>query len=173
VIDEILLHVSYTDGDGLAQETDVALNPEQTFLDWKVPVIGAGDGIVAYSGHIKYHNGTTVEIEETTPTAPTILVGDVVATKSVVTVVADLVDFTEVKLVKVGLIHGAHRQDFLFKPGSAGEATFELDSAKKDDIEDGAGHDRRADAPARGPAGRHPRRTRHPARRLRSSRCSP
>ena len=135
VIDEILLHVSFTDGDGLAQETDVALNAEQTFLDWKVPVVGAGDGIVAYSGHIKHHDGTTVDIEETTPTTPTILVGDVVATKSLVTVVADLVDFTEVKLVKVGLTHGDHRQDFLFKPGGATEATFELDSAKKDDIE--------------------------------------
>jgi hypothetical protein len=135
VIDEILLHVRYTDVDGLSQETDVALNAEQTFLDWKVPVVGTGDGIVAYSGHIKFHNGTTVEIEETTPTVPTILVGDVVASKTLVTVAADLVDFSEVKLVKVSLKHGDHAQDFMFRPGGATEATFELDSRKKGDVE--------------------------------------
>jgi hypothetical protein len=131
VIDEILLHVSYTDGDGLSQTTDVSLNPDQSFLDWKVPVVGVGDGIVAYSGLIKYHNGTTVEIPDTTPPQATILVGDVVASKSVVTVVADLLDFTQLKLVKVSLKHGDRAGDFVFRPDGEMTATFELDAKEK------------------------------------------
>lgn len=133
VIDEILLDVVYGDADGLSQSTNIALSAEQPFLDWKIPVVGDG-GQVKYSGQIKYHDSTIVPIPETIAPQPTIVVGDVVATRAKVTVVADLLDFTQIKLAKVTVTHGDEVESFMFKPNGATEATFELDAAERGPI---------------------------------------
>jgi hypothetical protein len=134
VIDEILLDVAYRDGNGLSQSTSVALSADQPFHDWKIPVIGDGAGAVGYSGLIKYHNGTTVPIAETVAQQPTILVGNVIAARSTVEILTDLIDFTEVKLVRVTVAHGEESKSFVLKGAGPTSATMELAAAQKGPI---------------------------------------
>lgn len=88
-----------------SQTTSVALSKNSPFLDWTFPVISDIKGKVTYSGNIQFVDGRSEEIKETEATKLTIMVGKAKDPNEFleVQVVPDLLDFTEVKLVKVSL----------------------------------------------------------------------
>lgn len=125
-IDTIFVDLKYTDEKNkYSQSHSAALNAGSTFFDWAFPVIDAAGGKVTYSANIRFKDGTVEEIAETEAKKDTIMLGDVLLTQPV-EVMADLVDFTAVKLVKVTLHYKDEAngidetQDMVFKKDAAG-----------------------------------------------------
>jgi len=126
-IQTIFVDLKYVDaGNNYSQSQSVALSKATRFFDWTFPVVDDTAGKVIYSGVIQFMDGTTKPIPETETTKSTILPG-VAPDDQFLTVdlVPDLLDFTKLKLVKVGLryLDAANsvdvRKDFLFKNGTA------------------------------------------------------
>ncbi|MFT3861566.1 hypothetical protein [Micropruina sp.] len=102
-IDTIFVDLTYTDSiNNYSQTKSVALNAGSTFDEWSFPAILPDGGELSYVVNIRYKDGTV----ETHPAAPiigtTVMVGDVQLMQKV-DVMADLIDFTAVRLVKVTL----------------------------------------------------------------------
>ena len=103
-INKLFLDVVYTDAQNdYVQTKSVALSSQLDFFDWSFPVISETDGIVEYSGNVVYRDGTVEAIENTLAEEDTILVPKPVEDKLNVMVVADLIDWASVKLVRVDL----------------------------------------------------------------------
>lgn len=102
-IDSIFVDLEYHDeANDYQQSSSGALTKGSTFMDWTFPVIAETGGVLAYSGNIRFKDGTVTAIPRTEATGQTIMLGDVQLEQSV-DVLADLVDFDLVKLVKVTL----------------------------------------------------------------------
>lgn len=120
-IQTIFLDVNYRDdNNNYGQSTSVALTKRQQFFDWEFPVINEQNGIITYGGNIVYTNGITKEIPLTKAKADTIMVGDAVQDHLEVIVSALLLDFDDIKLVRVQLRYSdsanrvLERKDFAF-----------------------------------------------------------
>lgn len=105
-IQDIFLDLEYRDDtNDYAKSTSIALDSEQSFYDWAVPVIDETQGALTYSGTITYQDGTQEEIPSQTTDDDTIMVGSKVEDRLEVDVIADLVDWSNVELVKVDLAY--------------------------------------------------------------------
>lgn len=128
-IDTIFVDLTYRDTlNNYTQTKSIALNAGSTFDEWSFPAILPDGGELTYVVNIRYKNGTV----ETHPEAPiagnTVMVGDVQLMQKV-DVMADLIDFTAVRLVKVSLrttepgVTAA--TDLVFKTGAATTQSWE------------------------------------------------
>lgn len=139
-IEAIFVDLKYVDEkNGYTQSHSAALNAASTFFDWVFPVIDAAGGKLTYSANITFKDGTVQEIPETEAKKDTIMLGDVLLTQPV-QVMADLIDFATVKLVKVALRYKDEANgidesgDLVFKKEAAGPQTWNFpykDKAKK------------------------------------------
>jgi len=103
-INKIFLDVVYSDTQNdYVQTHSVALSNDKQFDDWSFPVISETAGTVEYSGNVVYSDGTVEKIEKTLAEGNTILVPEPVEDSLTVTVVADLLDWSVVKLARVDL----------------------------------------------------------------------
>lgn len=104
VVDTVFADFVYKDdANKYTQSKSVALSKAAPFLDWSFPVISETGGAVTYSGTIKYRDGKSEDIPQTTAAKDTILIGPRVEDVLEVQVLPDLLDFTKVKLVKISL----------------------------------------------------------------------
>ncbi|MEA2449510.1 MAG: hypothetical protein QOG63_1442 [Thermoleophilaceae bacterium] len=138
-IDTIFVDLVYDDPKHQFHQTaSIALSQALGFYEWKFPTMGAGtDGTLTYSGAIRYRNGTIEEIPATVAKSNTIVVGDIVEDRLHVEVLADLIDFAQVKLVKVTLHyvdaenHVDQSHDIVFKNGAATTGAWDFDLKEK------------------------------------------
>jgi hypothetical protein len=101
-IDNIFLKMQYTDSaNKIAQDSDFLFTAANRSHDWQIPMIRSGKGQITYSGVISYKNHTTENIPDTTTTKTLVTFGP--PNQLVMTVAPDpsLIDFTQVKLVKL------------------------------------------------------------------------
>jgi len=102
-IDTIFVDLTYYDDvNDYKQTHSTALTKGTTFNDWDFSVISEKDGKLTYSANIRFKDGTVETIPPTVADSDTIMLGDVLLSRDV-TVMADLIDFAAVKLVKVSL----------------------------------------------------------------------
>ncbi|MDT1040568.1 hypothetical protein RNS86_12840, partial [Staphylococcus pseudintermedius] len=116
-IASITVDASYADtANKYNQKTIVTLSSEMTSFDWTFPVVDETLGEVKYSVTTLFADGTSKEEAEKVATRSTILVGKKLDQPGV-SVVPDLLNWDELKLVSVSLAHGTKRIDLRFKPG--------------------------------------------------------
>jgi hypothetical protein len=125
-IDNIFLKMKYSDPvNKIDQETDFTFTVQNRSKDWPVPIINNGKGKITYSGVISYKDHTTEEIPPTDTTRDLIEFGP--PNQVIISVVPDttLIDFTQVKLVKLDLEYKDDankidmKHEFLLKDGGA------------------------------------------------------
>jgi hypothetical protein len=121
----IFVDLSYVDeANGYTQTQSVALSKASPFFDWQFPVISENGGKVVYSGVVQFKDGTSQDVPETIATKNTIRVGKEVADFLEVEIRPDLIDWSQVKLVKVSLrytdaANGIDEpKDFILKNGT-------------------------------------------------------
>lgn len=103
-IQDIFLDLEYRDEtNDYTKNTSIALNSDQSFHNWEIPVIDEAQGSLEYGGMIVYQDGTQEKIPSQETDDTTIMVGERVAGRLEVQVVGDLIDWTKTKLVKVDL----------------------------------------------------------------------
>jgi hypothetical protein len=124
-IDTIFGDFKYLDdANTYTKTTSIALNKGNPFLDWSFPAIDPASGKVFYSGNIRYKNGQVEEIPDSDTTKDTILIGKKVEDTLDVEVLADLLDFSVIRLAKVSLRYEdaansvSKQADNVFKQGS-------------------------------------------------------
>lgn len=105
-IGTIFVDLKYVDAtNNYTQTKSVALSKANPFFDWSFPVIDENTGKVSYSGSIQFQDGKLQDIKETETTKSTIMVGKARDEDEFlqVQVIPDLLDFTQIKLAKLGL----------------------------------------------------------------------
>lgn len=125
-IESIEVEATYADpATGYTVRDARALTKTTDFWDWPVPVLDATAGTLTYSATIRRKDGTVEIVPPAVATGSVIPVGEKLAKVVSVTVIADLVDFSQVKLVKVELRYrpdGAtddQLKDFVIRDGAA------------------------------------------------------
>ena len=125
-IASIDVDLSYADAsNAYSQRRTMTLSQAQPFFDWSFPVISEASGKVSYSATIHRRDGTTDEIPETVAARPTIQLGDIFHTRIEVTVLPDLLDFTQIRLAQVKLGYDdptngiSKHDDVILKAGAA------------------------------------------------------
>ena len=141
-IGTIYVDLKYIDAaNDYTQTKSIALNKNQSFFDWSFPVIDETGGKVSYSGNIQYKDGTVEEIPETETTENTILCGKKVEDFLEIEVLPDLIDFQQVRLVKVSLhyVDAANeideRENVIFRPNATKAATWKIELKDKSKLE--------------------------------------
>lgn len=141
-IENIFVDLAYLDeANDYRQSVSVALNQRQPFYDWSFPVIDESAGSVSYSGTIVYRSGRTTAIPETVATSTTPIVGEAVADRLSVLVLADLIDFAQVRLVRLALSYDdpandiLERTDIVFGGRRPTEASWTIDLADRDAVD--------------------------------------
>ena len=136
-IDTIFGDFKYSDEPNVyTKTTSIALNKANPFFDWSFPAIDPASGKVFYSGNIRFKNGQVEEIPESDTTRDTILIGKKVEDTLEVEVLADLLDFSVVRLAKVSLKYEdkdnviSKQGDNVFKQG--GNTSFKWSVELKD-----------------------------------------
>jgi hypothetical protein len=105
-IDNIFLRMTYTDAaNNYTQSTDYVFNAAKPNLDWKFPAIAKSYGAMSYSGVVTHKNHTTENIPQTVATGTLVTFGP--PNQAVITVTPDtsLIDFTQVKLIKLEFVY--------------------------------------------------------------------
>lgn len=135
-VDAIFVDLDYVDSKNkYTQSKSGALTMDQPFFEWSFPVINETGGKLTYSANIRNKDGTVSTVPVTEATSNTLLVGKKAEEVLPIQVIADLVNFDEVRLCKVALryedISNAVnlKKDIIFKPG--GETTVEWKVALK------------------------------------------
>lgn len=135
-IDVIFVDLTYRDRvNSYTQTHSAALSANSTFEDWTFPAIQSDGGDLTYSANIRYKDGTFKPIPETPIEGNTVMIGDTPPLTRTVEVMADLIDFTKVRLVKVTLRYSAGdldtTTDLVFKATAPGPLswTFQLADA--------------------------------------------
>jgi hypothetical protein len=124
-IESILIDLDYADApNDYSVHLTGSLDKDNPFIDWKFPVLDHAAGTVSYSGTVRRRGGTVEDIPLTTATGGTVKVGEHVERELAVTVSADLIDFTQVALVRVALRYGTDPEtrqdkDLIVRSGSA------------------------------------------------------
>jgi hypothetical protein len=100
-IDTIFVDLKYIDEiNDYSQTRTVAINAGNPFVDWSFPVISEESGKIQFSAVIRLKDGSIEEQPVMETTRNTIMIGDV---PREISLFPDLIDFTQVKLVKVTL----------------------------------------------------------------------
>jgi hypothetical protein len=139
-IDNIFLKMAYDDPvNKVSESTDFTFTASVRQKDWTIPVVANAQGAISYSGVTSYKNHTTEDIPSTPATSDLIEFGP--PNQVIISVTPDttLIDFTQVRMVKVDLEYqdDGHqidvKQEFLLKPGGATPApwTFYARDPKK------------------------------------------
>jgi hypothetical protein len=138
-ISNIFLDLTYTDEENdYVQETSIALNQNNTFFDWTIPVIKEQGGAVTYAGTIQFRDGTADTVAETEMEGNTLVIPKV-ADLAEIQVRPDLLDFDEVEMCVVTLTYRDEEndvfatQEFVFTPTENEPQTWQLqlkDAAK-------------------------------------------
>lgn len=103
-IERIFLDLKYVDAKNDYNQTlSIALSKDKSFHDWAFPVIDEVGGVVSYVGSIQFRDGTMEAILETLAETNTIQVGEIVRGHLEVEIITDLIDFSEVRLVRLAL----------------------------------------------------------------------
>lgn len=106
-IDSIFVDLEYVDPpNNYSVSTNGQLDKNTKFLPWSIPVIDHTAGTLTYSGMIRRKNGTTEEVPPTVATSNTINIGEKVGELVIVTIDSELIDWTQVALVRVVLRYG-------------------------------------------------------------------
>jgi hypothetical protein len=103
-VDTIFVDLTYTDAaNKVSRSQSIALTKAMSFFDWTFPAITGSAGQVTYSGRIKYQDTTEAPIPQTIATSDTIYLEDGGVAFLDVTILPDLVNWSQVKLVTVSL----------------------------------------------------------------------
>jgi hypothetical protein len=136
-VEAILVDLTYDDAvNKYTQTKSIALTKETKFFDWTFPVISETAGTVSYSGTIKYLD-TREESFSGQATGNTIIVGPKVTGFLEVTVLADMIDFSQVRLAKITLSYSDEansvkaKKDVIFKQGSVQPQMFKVELKDK------------------------------------------
>ena len=133
----IFIDLKYVDeANHYSQTTSVVLNKNQKFFNWTFPVVNELGGKVTYTETIQFADGHSEEKPEKVATKNTIIGGPGAADDEflVVDILPDLLDFTQLKLVKVTMRYeNTPARDFIFKAGGAAQQykTRLVDKAKR------------------------------------------
>lgn len=112
--DTVFLDLTYTDSaNNYVQKAAPALTKANQFFDWTFPVLTGSKGTLSYSGRIKRQDGTILEIKPTTSTDDTIYINEPGPPQAFmdVTIVPDLLDWTQIKLVTVKMSYADGNQN--------------------------------------------------------------
>src|SRR5262249_31369071 len=102
--DTVFLDLTYTDSpNNYVQTASSVLTKTSQFFDWTFPALTGSKGALSYSGRIKRQDGTILEIKSTPSANDTIYINEPGPPTAFmeVTIVPDLVDWTQIKLVTV------------------------------------------------------------------------
>lgn len=127
-IEQVLIDLVYRDdANDYSVEESVVLTAGNTEMSRPYAVIGNGGGTVTYKGFVRYKDGTVRDIPEQTADG-TIVVGDVVSSKLAVSVLGNLLDWSQVRLARVALrrADGVGNADLIFGPQTAQTQTWEV-----------------------------------------------
>ncbi len=140
-IQNIFVDLRYEDEQNdYTRTTSTTLNAQQSFLDWKVPVISDKGGRILYSGQIAYQDGRVEAIPEQEAEGRVLMVGPVVAGRLKIEVFPDLIDWEQVRLLRVALAYEDADNDIsesanlVFREGATEPQTHEF--AQKDKNQD-------------------------------------
>jgi hypothetical protein len=142
-IQTIFVDLEYEDGaNGYAQSKSQALTGATSFFEWTFPVVNETAGTVTYKATVAYKDGTSETIPPTVATSNTVLLPPAVEAFLEVQVVTDLVDWTQVRLVRVALSYTdpdnavAQAKDLIFSPTNHAETSWKVDlkDKEKDDF---------------------------------------
>ena len=136
-IDTIFGDFKYVDETNVySKTTSIALSKANPFFDWSFPAVDPASGKVFYSGNIRFKNGQVEPIPDSDTSKDTILIGKKVEDTLEVEVLADLLDFSQVRLAKVSLKYEdpanaiSKQADNVFKQG--GNTSFKWSVELKD-----------------------------------------
>lgn len=137
-IQNVFVDLKYEDAtNGYTQSTSRALNGASSFFDWTIPVINDKAGKVTYSGMVAYKDGTNDTIPETEATSNTILLPPAIEAFLDVQVITDLLDWAQVRLVRVSLSYAdpdsdaAATKDFILSPANKANQTWKVELKNK------------------------------------------
>lgn len=132
-IESVSFDAIYTDpGNSYTQRTSVVLSAQMPFSQWSFPVFDDTAGSVTYTGFVSRKDGTTSPFGPTTTTESVITAGDVVEDWLEVTIQTQLVDWTKVKVLLVGLSYTdpdhdvRERKDFTFDAPTAAAPVWKV-----------------------------------------------
>jgi hypothetical protein len=126
----VLVECTHTSADGGSAEETFALSPGADAATWTVPLLPADSETFRYRATTTYRDGSNDQTGWTEATgSQTVVVGDPPAELMKVDVLADLVDFSQVKLVRVSLRHtstGREEQtaDLVFSAANAAQRSW-------------------------------------------------
>lgn len=95
------------------QVKSIALSRLQPFYDWEFPVIDENTGKLTYSGAIAFADGLIEDMPLTETTSNTPIIGEIVQDKLSIRVLAELLDFKQVRLVSVELQYRDEKNDIV------------------------------------------------------------
>jgi hypothetical protein len=110
-----------------------ALTAASPFFEWAFPVIDDKAGRVTYRAMVAYKDGTSEAVPETEAESNTILLPPATEAFLEVQLVAELVDWNEVRLIRVGLSYAdvdndvALSKDFIFSPANKASTTWTVE----------------------------------------------
>lgn len=138
-IQTIFINLRYEDTrNDYIQTRSQALSAAQSFFDWTFPVISETEGQVTYSATVAYKDGTSEDILETIAETDTILLPPAIEAFLEVMLVTDLIDWSQVRLVRVSLNYSdpdqgvAVAEDFIFSPTNNASKTWKVELKDKD-----------------------------------------
>jgi hypothetical protein len=124
-IDNIFLKWTYTDPvNKVTQQGDFNFSAANQSHDWTIPVIASGKGMISYAGEITYKDHTKEQIPESSTDRDLIEFGP--PNQVIISVLPDatLIDFNQVKMVKLDLEYKDDankidvKHEFLLKAGA-------------------------------------------------------
>lgn len=142
-ISNIFLDAVYEDTENNYRlEKSIALSKSNPFFDWGIPVINSKINTITYGGQIAFKDGSIEDIPQQTSSSSTIIVGNTVEDKIEISVLADLLDFTNtVKIAHVQLQYVDEennineRKALTFKAGAIDAQKWQLELKDKSKVE--------------------------------------
>lgn len=140
-IQSVFVDLEYNDtANNYVQTKSFALVGAGAFLDWTIPVINEKAGKVTYKATVTYKDGTNETIPPTVATSNTILLPPAVESFLDVQVITDVLDWDEVRLVRVALSYTdaenrvSQSKDLIFSPANKANTTWrvELKNGRQD-----------------------------------------
>nr|MBA3812100.1 hypothetical protein [Caulobacteraceae bacterium] len=124
-VDNIFLKMRYLDDvNHIDQQTDFTFTAANQSKDWTIPVIASGKGQITYSGVVSYKGHTKEELPPATTDRDLIEFGPPNQVIISVTPDATLIDFNQVRIVKVDVAYKDEannidmKHEFLLKAGA-------------------------------------------------------
>jgi hypothetical protein len=132
-IQTVFVDLAYNDAtNSYTQSKSQALTGASQFFDWTFPVVDDDGGQVTYKAIVSYKDGTSDPVPPTVATTDTILLPPITEAFLEVQVVTELVDWTQVRLVRLSLSYAdppndvAEAEDFIFSPTSKANVAWKV-----------------------------------------------